>query len=135
MTVLFASVDCGNIAVADMYSFACRHSVACISCASGASCSWLSIAVGCRASLNIAAWLFIAFVGSNILVISLTDFAQAFGVMTCMGETVNMDCSGTVGAEVAWSAWLLELMLALSCGGGVVSIVCCVAVASICFLW
>ena len=80
--------------------------------------------------------MFIAFVGSNILVISLTDFAQASGVMTCIGgDSVNIDCSSTDGGEFAWSAWLLELVLALISGGSVVSIVCCVAVASICFLW
>ena len=85
MMVLFAAVGCGSIAVVDMYSRACWHSVACISRASGASCSLLSVAAGC----------------SNILVMSLTDFAQAFGVITCMGEAVKRDCSGAVDAGSA----------------------------------
>ena len=118
--MLFAAVGCRFVAVASMYSIDCRrHSVALISCAIGAS-TWLSI----------AAWLFSAFVGSYILAMSLTEFVHASGVMACTGvDSVKRDCCVAGGGKIAWFAWLLELVIARCCGGCVVPVVFCVAVA------
>ena len=82
MMVLLAAVGCGSIVLVDMYSRASWHSVACVSRTSGACSSLLSVVAGC----------------SKILVMSFTDFAQAFGVITWIGDSVNRDCSGAVGA-------------------------------------